>query len=407
MVSLNPRTWLRRGEKPLEEEKGVVKRLPYPTVPERPTIAFSDLIEYYEKDSAVCDAIDFMAEACVGVGYYTTADTLRAKNIVDDFAEDVNLDGLLLTGAKEVIAYGNSFWEKIEPNYLENLKILPLSAFKTNFVVRDNFGNITGYVQTVGGQTNPFDPHELIHWKWNVVDCRAEGRGLLHSLAEERKYRVKLGDGTTRTFTIPPLLDIKWRMEDDMRKIFHHYLPRSAWVFPDAPDEWTTSKASVIQKMVAGERIVANRDLKILTESIDPRARFEAFITHFDNQLINGLQTPIIKLFTTPGFTEASAKVVEAQFNRKVACFQRFVKRIVEREIFKPVVEQAGLNWGRANVRLHWGMEERPEFDIKHIIELAKLSAETGIQYIRPEEVRNMLQKIGWELTEKEEEATP
>ncbi len=74
------------------------------------------------------------------------------------------------------------------------------------------------------------------------------------------------------------------------------------------------------------------------------QGRFDAYIEHIWNQYILGLQTPLPKLFTTPGFTEASAKAAIEVVERKVQAIQRFVKRIVERQIFVSVVSQAGID---------------------------------------------------------------
>ena len=46
------------------------------------------------------------------------------------------------------------------------------------------------------------------------------------------------------------------------------------------------------------------------------------------------------------------------------------------------------------------GMPERPEIELADMIRLAEISASTGVQYVRPDEVRKILVKMGFELTE-------
>jgi ketopantoate hydroxymethyltransferase len=135
---------------------------------------------------------------------------------------------------------------------------------------------------------------------------------------------------------------------------------------------------------------------------LTPRARFEAYVEHILNQVYLGGQTPLPKLFTTPGFTEASARAALEMAERKVMALQRFIKRIVEREIFVPVIAQAGLDPEKANCRLHWGMPDRPKIEVADVIRLAEVSASYGISYVHPEEVRRMLAKMGFELAESE-----
>ncbi len=79
---------------------------------------------------------------------------------------------------------------------------------------------------------------------------------------------------------------------------------------------------------------------------------------------------------------------------------QRFVKRVVEREIFTPLISQAGLDAGKTSCRLNWGLPERPEVSLADVVRLAEVSATSGVQYLHPEEVRKMLVKMGFEITE-------
>ncbi len=74
---------------------------------------------------------------------------------------------------------------------------------------------------------------------------------------------------------------------------------------------------------------------------------------------------------------------------------QRFMKRVIEREIFAPIVEQAGYDPRRAAVRLNWGIPEKPEINVADILK----AAEQGL--ISQEEFRNIVRKIGWELKEQ------
>jgi len=53
-----------------------------------------------------------------------------------------------------------------------------------------------------------------------------------------------------------------------------------------------------------------------------------------------GGQTPIPKLLTTPGFTEASANAAVEVAERHVMSLQRFIKRNVEKEIFTPLINR-------------------------------------------------------------------
>jgi len=127
---------------------------------------------------------------------------------------------------------------------------------------------------------------------------------------------------------------------------------------------------------------------------VDPGVRFTAFIEYVLNQVYLGGQTPLPKLFTTPGFTEASAKAAIEIAERKVMALQRFIKRIAEREIFAPVLEQAGLDQKQAKCRLNWGMPEALDYEKLAALlpQLVVLTRDVGA--IKPNEMRKILRDV-------------
>jgi len=359
---------------------------------ETPTVTFSDLVEIYLGDYAAKAAVDFLADQAVGGGFYTTvnkdyAEADKAKRVVDDFNESVNLDALLQVGAREIVAYGNSFSEKITPNRLENLKILPITSIEK--VLRDAYGEVKGYKQTAtyGGKT--LAPDSIIHFCWNPVNGEPFGTGILRVLAE--KLTV---NGETRE----SLMAVKARLEKVMPEIFEKYAgPDELWIFEGVGDDKLAEYQRLIKdKPKAGARFVYNRPADVKTVAVDPRARFDGYVEHLINQFYLGLQTPLPKLFTTPGFTEASARAAVEIAERKVLSLQRFIKRVIEREIFRPVIRQAGLDPEKADVRLNWGSPQVPETKIEDMLKAAELG------FVRREEFRKMLTKKGWELWEPE-----
>jgi len=367
---------------------------------EAPTVSFSDLIGAYLHDPACRAFVDFLADQAVGVGFFTTVNSGYAealKAVVDDFCETVNLDGLLQIGAREIVSCGNSFWLKIEPDNLQRLKILPLTGFEdTKAIVRDQTGEVKAYNYSYGGVKTTFQPEKIIHFKWNSVNFSAFGTGVLQVLLEELSFNGE----TRRSF-----LEMKTRIEKVMPEIFEKYVgPDELWLFPGVNAERLAEFQRLIRsKPKAGARFVCDRaDADVKTVAVDPRARYEAYVDHIMNQIYLGGQTPLPKLFTSPGFTEASARAALEMAERKVQALQRFIKRIIEREVFAPVVAQAGFDPKKVDCRLNWGVPQRPQIGAADIVKLAEVSAQSGVQYVRPEEVRRMLVKMGFDLTIEE-----
>ena len=336
------------------------------------------------RDPAARAAVDFLADQTVGVGFYTTARISKAKDVVDEFNESVNLDGLLFQTVREIIAFGNCFWEKIEPEKLETLEILPITSIEK--IQRNEYGVVEGYKQTLryGGNTLP--PNRIIHFRWNPINSEAFGTGILRTIAEN----MPLENNENR----PSLSAMKATMEKCMIDIFQKYAgPTEVWKFPGLPEEKASEYASMLKSMPKeGARFVVNMPAEVQVVSVDPRSRFEAYVEHVWNQYILGLQTPLPKLFTTPGFTEASARAAVEVAERKITALQRFIKRVIEREVFATIVLQAGIDPKEADCRLNWGVPQKPRFQVADALK----AYEVGV--IRVDELRKMLVEAGWAL---------
>ncbi|MEM2147956.1 MAG: hypothetical protein QXJ94_05065, partial [Candidatus Bathyarchaeia archaeon] len=140
-------------------------------------------------------------------------------------------------------------------------------------------------------------------------------------------------------------------------------------------------------------------EIKPLT--IDPRARFEYYMDYIINQFYLGCETPLPRLFSTPGFTEASARAALELQEMLIKPVQRYIKRQVEQSIFAHVLFQAGFDPSEARVRLNWGAPKTPQISITDMLKAAELGL------IRPEEFRKNAVKWGWELWEKSPETIP
>jgi len=368
---------------------------------ESPTITFADYLNAYTKDPSCGAFVDFLADQAVGMGFYTTCaedytEAKKAKEAADEFCEFVNLDGLLQIGVREIVASGNSFWEKIEPNNFVDLRILPLSSISS--IKRDVQGNVQAFVQsaTYGGKS--LEAKRITHFRWNPVNQEPFGRGILQSLLEE----YEIGSGEKRT----SFIKMKARIENIMPKIIEKYAgPDEVWNMPGAKDETAATLQSLLKKKPKeGARFVWNgkEAATISTVQVDPRSRFEAYIDHIMGQINMGGQSPVSALLVDPKYaTKATAETAAALVERKVMALQRFVKRTIEKEVFDPVVKQAGQDAQKAAVRLNWGIPEKP--DINALLPVLAQIAKDRPDAISSQEIRNILIKMGLPL----EKATP
>jgi hypothetical protein len=369
------------------------------TVYETPSIALADVMKLYERDPACKASVDLLAASTVGMGFYTTVNEKyeraeEAKRQVDQFSEEVNLDALLCEMAKALIACGNDFWLKITPEKLMGLHRLPVDAIEKiehGFLQEGEIKipyKIEGYKLRIGYGGETLNPEAVIHWRINCLGASGFGTGvlqvLLHSLTFQSDMR-------------PAYAWMKAKIERIMPKIFEKYAGPDILAILERADEATIQKFEKAIKTRSEEGAwlfySGKGDIKPLT--VDPRARFEYYIDHIVNQFYLGCETPLPRLFSTPGFTEASAKAALELQEMLIKPIQRYIKRHVERTIFAPVLAQAGFDPSESKVRLNWGSPKTPEISVTEMLKAAELGL------ITREEFRKNAVKWGWELWEE------
>jgi hypothetical protein len=367
-----------------------------------------DVWKLYERDSTCKSSVDLLAASTVGMGFYTTVDesydkATDAKEAVDKFCEDVNLDGLLNDMARRLIACGNDFWLKLTPDRLADLVRMPLDAvekiklqyvegFKLPWKVNGYILN-GNYIEAKGldEDARNLKSEAAIHWRLNSQYPNGFGIGLL---------QVLLHTLTINNDKRPAYAWMKAKIERIMPKIFEKYAgPDVLAVLENAKEEVTKEFEKIIKNRPeeGAWLFYGGKGAKgeVFPITIDPRARFEYYVDHIVNQFYLGCETPLPRLFSTPGFTEASAKAALELQDMLIKPVQRYVKRQVERDIFWPVLSQQGFDAGKAKVRLNWGSPETPEIKAADLIAAATATP----PLIRSEEFRkNAVKILGWEL---------
>jgi len=192
---------------------------------------------------------------------------------------------------------------------------------------------------------------------------------------------------------------MKAKIEKIMPKIFEKYAGPDVLALLENADESTIQKfeRAIKSRSEEGAWLFYSGKGDIKPVTLDPRARFEYYVEHIINQFYLGCETPLPRLFSTPGFTEASAKAALELQNMLIKPIQRYIKRQVERDVFASVLKQAGLDPAEAKARLNWGSPKTPEIGLADMLKAAELGL------IRREEFRKSAVKLGWELWEQPE----
>jgi len=380
---------------PFQRQTGVV-----------PQVSFEDMMEIYEGHPAVASAINFLAWQAVGAGFYTgqneeyteLKDGKLAKEYIDDWNEQVGLDEMLQITAVYVVGFGNAFWHKVDGD-INNVQIIPIQAVERLIPADRKVQAVSPWSRIealkltpkYGNKLIPWD--EIIHFCYKPIRGDGFGTGLIHKLCK----RMPVGDGEVRY----SYAEIIGRIEDSIMKQFEKFgAPNELWIFPGVPEKTLKEYHGRIQDLPrSGARFTTNAEKAKVQQIIPERARgFDAYLETLYNVFYLALETPLPKLFTTPGFTEASARAAIEVAERKVQALQRFLKRIVERQVWGEVLRKAGYDPVKAEVRLYWGMPEKPEFNVRDVLEAY------DIGLVDRDEARKILLELGWPIEVAPEE---
>ena len=364
-----------------------------------PEISFKTMTQVYLADLAARASIDFLADQIVGAGFHTTmneeyseeSEGKTAKEVVDDFCEEANVDVVLQDTAKYLVGWGNGFWWVGNPKKIEFLKLVPIEIIEK---VHFSEGEVSRLVLEWHREPKEIEGDELIHLTYNRLTAEPLGIGILYSLCAP----LNIGDGDTRE----PFYQIKGKIHKGMAEVIYKWgAPNELWVLPGLKKATLTKAHTEIKSLpMKGSRFTTSaKDAKVIPIVAERMRGLDFYVETLEDEFVLGLETPLAKLITKTGFTEASANAALEIAERRVMALQRFMKRSVERHLFDRVVAAAGLDEKQAQVRLNWGMEQ-PEFELTDVLDAYEKSA------IDRSEVRKILIQMGWPLEVPEQPET-
>lgn len=326
-------------------------------------IPLKDLVENLKRNLKFkLTVFTYMANA-VGVGFFNSSDVTtptgrKALEIVNNFAEDWDLDTMNQKIARDVWGTGNAFLNPVsdDENPFAGVYMLPLSSFTKIF--RNAEGEYVKFVQNWGGRGDvDVLPGDILHARWLPIDESAFGEGIGQAMARKGiGYETENGTIVKRD----SWFQAAEKIEDVSSKMIYAGLPRYFAFFEGegADKEYIDSVNSQLNKLDPLQHFATNVKGDIKTVSLDTQNRFDSFIKYIDDQIISGTMSPLIRLWSSLNFTYASSKeAVDAMFPL-IQMYQRFHKRFMEKMIYAPLIAQEGMDVRKANVKLHWGQED-------------------------------------------------
>lgn len=356
------------GPKSAQEKKGLIT----PTYGYEKTIEYpanlDDYDKFYMENSEVNSAINVKSDMTVGIGYFTESENKLAKELVDEYAELVGLDQILLRVVKYMLIYGfcpvERFFKPGRPAKQEDIKLyLKILLPKTVKIQRDEKGKVLGYKQVANGKTVYFKPSEIIWFVNNEITS---------------PY------GTSLIQPIMNLLKAKEKINEDMPKIIHRYAsPLTVW---ESNQTIEPLKQAVTTRQADEDIFLGNvppGTVRFQNLEIDPRGRFDNYLRIIDESILECLQAPILRYLRNA--TEASATKMLEVIDRHIEGIQRYIKRMVEGEIFAPLLLVQGiedvprLRWGLPRT----GLENIKLTDIALLVEKGVITSKQGVDLLR------------------------
>ena len=313
----------------------------------------------YADDPLVSGIIDKHVDFIVGGGFFVVSEDKRAEEIAKDFIRDTNFDVSLREFVRAGLIAGTAYWEigKDKKGMPTELKLLDS---KYMYIRRDRLGNIEGYTQYRGFLKKKIDftIDEIIHYAHRIHGDSVYGLGVITPLGYILKQKDKM------------IADMALIMSRKANAPYHiklgdpEHQPSSAQIDEVRSQlEWLTSKHEWV---TGGLTEIKAIDFGALGD------KFQAPLEILHKELIAGGQVPEV-LLGFGNIAEGLAEVQMDSFLKRVKSIQQEIEKVLENEIFEPLLEAHGL--GGLHIEFEWGQPDKTEQleEIAKITELLKL----------------------------------
>ena len=402
----------------VEEEKGTVS-LGYTFTPRLPHPQNMGYYDKWSKDAEARVALNVLTDIAVPGFYTKMAEGIEEdhanKEKIDKYGEDINLDEKLSEIQWNSFAKGFCPTQIVQSDVSEyDLHLLPPETF---YIWRTIEGDIIRYTQerSYGDIIRSWEPKEGKKWQerlkvhedfytknsesekaYKEAIAMESPNGEANDIDEIKLFfhRQTRSDnyGVSLLEPIGKLLDGRNQLNTDMIAGIHRWA-NPIPIMTTSRDKAALAKAleerEVDQWVLIGN--VNKDEVNFQTLVVEPAARFVPYVEMIYYQICEGLHAPL--LLYLKNATEASATVMMESVDRLINGVQRYLKRRVERYLFKPQVSEPV-------PRLIWG-QARTILDTITLTDIAQLQSSRGIKF---NQVQDLLKQKGINLPKPEEE---
>ena len=370
---------------------------PYRSAIGRGDVSFKQLIERYKTDPLFHMIINVNTDYTAGRGFHLSKSddsgkSEQALKLIEDWAEDNDLDMLLQGVAQDGWICGNAFLRWTVDG---GVKKLPVSEFYQVNV--DSEDNPISYRRTRDGNSLTDMPaDQIMHFCIKPLDDTHFGEGIGQIMERQGLGYTDPHDGTMRRRS--SLFAIQEMLTDVLSKMTYGGLPRFAVNVENGDKKTMDDITRKLGKLSPLQHLVSNSKLDVKEVALSPSNKFDSLFQHLNNQGVLASGSPLPTLWKDmSSFSYNSSENAIDSMIPEIDSFKRALKRFVERQIFKPILEANNLEWKKHKVSLDWGPLDEPNMeDIKTMWEILKDPAFSD--RIDPADIITMLQELGYPI---------
>lgn len=296
-------------------------------------------MEQWSRDDPFCSGmIDKYVDFTIGAGMYLTSEDERALAVIQQYVKDINFDTILRPWIRNgFIGDGYMFLPGIKKGATNTPRVLPS---ETMYVRRSETGELLGYTQIIdasSGKSDDYEPWEIAHFAYKRVGTCSYGTGLVWPIADTLKKKTKLiKDMMTlmeRKANAPIIVKVGNKevppQESDVQAVANDLeILHTKTEFAMAG----TNEASVLDFGQIGDK-------------------FTQPLEQINQELFFGSQVPAV-IMGMANVAEGLADIQMDAFLRVISSAQEEIEKIIEDQIFKPILTINGLP--NAHVEIEW-----------------------------------------------------
>ena len=388
-----------------------------------PAVKMKTLLEYYNTCYMFGAAVDLHAAMAVGNSFRIVVNPPDEKDIdlaneckqeIEKIFDDMHMDRIFHEMATSMFAFGNWFGtplhhegEKMDTVW-SGLRTVPIDSMVG--IKQDIDGSIMGYTQlptygftaTSASGYNDIQTNEMMHFSRNNLNGSPWGRGIGQRAAFKGVgYDLPNGNKDYR----PSLFEVLEMVDSVSIKLYMAGVPRYVAMLESSDEKLVDDANEILDTLAPAEHIALNAKGKIETIGLDTANRFSDILKHIRDNVTMCFLNPSFTLWTNPTFSYASSQTSMESMTPLIKGYERDHKRFVERNIIKPIIEHefGPDTWELIGLELMW--EEPVTFMMQQLQDIMPvLESSLMKRWIKHEDMFEIVNKLGWTLSPKEED---